>query len=112
MHPNEEKSIISDVISRRPSYLIGMGSSPSSWVNSAFVNWFVNFDETKLRPWLIRNYSLRMVAMQDQFDDIVRGTQLNVKDEDADGYYNASFMWQQDDEDENDDAVNKDLNDK
>jgi len=33
--------------------------------------WFVEFDENKLRPWLIRNYSLQNVQMQDQFDDAV-----------------------------------------
>jgi hypothetical protein len=57
MHPNEEKSMISDAMSRRPSYLLGINPN-SGWVNSKFVNWFVEFDETKLRPWLIRNYSL------------------------------------------------------
>ena len=56
VHPNEEKSMISDAPSRRPSYLLG--TQPASWVNSAFVNWFVQFDENKLRPFLIRNYSL------------------------------------------------------
>lgn len=46
VHPNEEKSMISDTMSRRPSYLLGMpGIQPASWVNSAFVNWFINFDE-------------------------------------------------------------------
>jgi hypothetical protein len=66
VHPNEEKSMISVDMSRRPSYLLGMPmSNNDGWVNSAFVNWFVNFDENKLRPWLIRNYSLQMIAMQD-----------------------------------------------
>ena len=54
VHPNEEKSMISDA--RRPSYLLGR--IPNTFANSKFVNWFVNFDETKLRPFLIRNYSL------------------------------------------------------
>ena len=58
LHPNEEKSVISDVISRRPSYLLGTGPSPASWVNSSFVKWFIQFDENKLRPLLIRNYNL------------------------------------------------------
>ena len=69
VHPNEEKSMISDAHSRRPSYLLGQ--APVSWVNSAFVNWFVDFDENKLRPFLIRNYSLQNVQMQDQFDDAI-----------------------------------------
>ena len=63
VHPNEEKSVISDAPSRRPSYLLG--TIPSSWTNSRFVNWFVDFDEKKLRPWLIRNYTLQNVLLQD-----------------------------------------------
>ena len=59
VHPNEEKSVLSDSLSRRPSYLLG--SQPVSWVNSAFVNWFINLDENRLRPWLIRNYTLQNV---------------------------------------------------
>ena len=43
VHPNEEKSFISEAISRRPSYLLG--AQPASWATSAFVNWFVDFDE-------------------------------------------------------------------
>ena len=65
VHPNEEKSMISDGVSarsRRPSYLLG--AQPASWADSAFVNWFVEFDETKLRPFLIRNYSYQNVQMQ------------------------------------------------
>ena len=62
VHPNEEKSVISDDRSRRPSYLLGT-NAPSSWTNSRFVNWFVNFDENKLRPWLIRNYTLQNVLL-------------------------------------------------
>jgi len=61
VHPNEEKSMISDALSRRPSYLLG--AQPASWVNSAFVNWFVKFDEEKLRPFLIRNYTLQNVQL-------------------------------------------------
>ena len=58
VHPNEEKSEQSMVTAnRRPSYLLG-APQQASWQTSAFVNWFVNFDETKLRPFLIRNYTL------------------------------------------------------
>jgi hypothetical protein len=56
VHPNEEKSVISEQASQKPSYLLG--AQPASWVDSAFVKWFAEFDENKLRPWLIRNYSL------------------------------------------------------
>ena len=67
VHPNEEKSFISN--NRRPSYLLGR--LPDTFANSKFVNWFVDFDETKLRPFLIRNYSLQNVEMQDHLDDVV-----------------------------------------
>ena len=42
VHPNEEKSVLSDAPSRRPSYLLG--AQPASWVNSRFVNWFLQID--------------------------------------------------------------------
>ena len=70
VHPNEEKSMISDIsrVSHRPSYLLG--DIPSGgWVNSCFVNWFVTFDETKLRPWLIRDYSLKQIRIQENYMD-------------------------------------------
>jgi NhaP-type Na+/H+ or K+/H+ antiporter len=81
VHPNEEKSVLSDRSHiRRPSYLLG--AQPSSWSESKFVNWFVNFDERKLRPWLIRNYSLQKVTAQDLFDDAVSRTQFRARDGD------------------------------
>ena len=88
VHPNEEKSVLSDNVSRvsrRPSYLLGR--MPNTFANSRFVNWFVNFDETKLRPFLIRNYSLQNVEMQDHFDDVVSRAQ-NIGGENVE----ASFM--------------------
>lgn len=60
VHPNEEKSMISDG-GRRPSYLLG--HQPDTFANSKFVNWFVEIDETKIRPFLIRNYSLQNVEL-------------------------------------------------
>ena len=63
VHPNEEKSVLSDAPSRRPSYILG--SNPSAWGDSAFVNWFIKIDEEWLRPKLIRNYSLANVMKQD-----------------------------------------------
>lgn len=72
MHPNEEKSMISDAHSRRPSYLLG--PQEASWSNSRFVNWFVDFDEYKLRPFLIRNYTLQNVMMQDYMDEAITRT--------------------------------------
>lgn len=88
VHPNEEKSILSDNVSRmsrHPSYLLGR--MPNTFANSRFVNWFVTFDETKLRPFLIRNYSLHNVEMQDHFDDVVSRAQ-NMGGENVE----ASFM--------------------
>ena len=88
VHPNEEKSIISDNLSamqRRPSYLLGR--APQTFANSKFVNWFVNFDETKLRPFLIRNYTLNNVEMQDHLDDVVSRAQYAGKEN-----MEASFM--------------------
>ena len=83
MHPNEEKSFVSN--NRRPSYLLGR--LPDTFANSKFVNWFVDFDETKLRPFLIRNYSLNNVELQDHLDDVVSRAQ-HVGGENTE----ASFM--------------------
>ena len=58
---------------RRPSYLLGR--VPNTFANGKFVNWFVIFDETKLRPFLIRNYSLQNVELQDHLDDVVSRAQ-------------------------------------
>jgi len=59
VHPNEEVSVFSSAPSRRPSYTLGNSATeePPSWTNSRFVNWFLVYDETKLRPFLIRKYS-------------------------------------------------------
>jgi hypothetical protein len=46
-------------------------------VNSAFVKWFAEFDENKLRPWLIHNYTLQNVLMQDFQDDVVAKNLVN-----------------------------------
>ena len=88
VHPNEEKSVLSDAPSRRPSYILG--PQPSAWVDSTFVNWFVKFDEEFLRPKLIRNYSLANVMLKDQFDDAVSRTQTKAN-MDMKYLENASF---------------------
>ena len=58
---------------RTYSYLMpgGKGSGPSSWVNSRFVNWFIDFDENKMRPFLIRNYNIDKIMLADQLDDVM-----------------------------------------
>jgi len=83
VHPNEDASMISQ--GRRPSYLLGR--VPDTFANSKFVNWFVEFDETKIRPFLIRNYSLQNVELQDHLDDVVSRAQ-NIGGENME----ASFM--------------------
>lgn len=52
---------------RTYSYLMpgGKGSGPSSWVNSRFVNWFIDFDERTLRPFLIRKYNIDRIMLAD-----------------------------------------------
>lgn len=93
VHPNEEKSFISEAISRRPSYLLG--AQPASWATSAFVNWFVDFDEQKLRPFLIRNYTLQNVQMQDNFDDAVSMQQIRLRNGDLKNTNITSFMFRE-----------------
>ena len=93
VHPNEEKSMISDAPSRRPSYLLG--AQPASWATSAFVNWFVDFDEMKLRPFLIRNYSLQYVQKQDMFDDAVSLQQLQMKKDQLQNTALTSFLFRE-----------------
>lgn len=44
---------------RRSTYLLGAGNqnAKGGFENSAFAKWFAHFDEEKLRPFLIRNYT-------------------------------------------------------
>ena len=82
-HPNEEKSMISDAPSRRPSYLLattdGFLAKPNSWVDSKFVKWFVDFDETVLRPFLIYKYDLKQVMAEDQYEEYAKNQMKNAK---------------------------------
>jgi len=71
-HPNEDKSMISDAVSRRPSYLLTIDTQPNSWVDSAFVKWFAKFDEEKIRPFLIYKYNLDKVMAEDRYEDLVK----------------------------------------
>jgi len=50
----------------------GFNIQPSSWVDSAFVKWFINFDENVLRPFLIYKYSYSKVMQEDKFEDMVK----------------------------------------
>ena len=49
------------------------------FLDTRFVKWFVNFDEHKLRPFLIRNYTVENVMLQDAFNDL-----MNEKFDDKD----------------------------
>jgi hypothetical protein len=86
MHPNQNKSTIVSAgpldtshlnMTHRATYLLGRGGEQGGFPNSAFANWFAEFDENKIRPFLIRNYTLEavetMVAlnqiMTKNFDD-------------------------------------------
>ena len=46
------------------------GPQPWAFVDSGFVKWFMNYDETKLRPFLIRNYNTEKAILQDQLYDL------------------------------------------
>lgn len=68
-HPNLDMTI--DDIGHRMSYLLPEGAQPGAFSDSKFAKWFVLFDENKLRPFLIRNYTVENVIMQDIFNDLI-----------------------------------------
>jgi len=53
------------------SYLLPDGPEKGGFSNSKFANWFVKFDEQKLRPFLIRNYTIENVILQDVLNDLI-----------------------------------------
>ena len=59
MHPNLDTS----VIHRTASYLLPEGPKHGSFSDGCFAKWFVNFDEKRLRPLLIRNYSVENIIL-------------------------------------------------
>ena len=66
VHPNLERSlsVLSGGMERRPSYLLPVGGAePGSFATSGFVNWFINFDEHTIRPFMIRNYNIENIVM-------------------------------------------------
>ena len=72
---------------RTYSYLLpgGRPARPASWVNSRFVNWFIDFDENTLRPFLIRKYNIDNIVLADQLEDV-----MNRKMQDDDDNLNVS----------------------
>lgn len=56
---------------RKLSYLLPLGPTKGGFSESRFASWFVDFDEKKLRPFLIRNYTMENVLLQDAFNDLI-----------------------------------------
>ena len=63
IHPNEEKDLDETT---RYSVLYAQGKAVG-WVHSRFVRWFMNFDEEKLRPFFIRNYTKTLVILENEY---------------------------------------------
>ena len=71
-HPNLEAS---DDSEEDETYLLG--KQQNDFAHSRFVKWFAKFDERRLRPFFIRNYTIEMVhsmhhmheLMTKNFDD-------------------------------------------
>ena len=57
-HPNLDETVVVEK-GHWSTYLLGAGNpdAKGGFENSAFAKWFANFDEEKLRPFLIRNYT-------------------------------------------------------
>lgn len=68
-HPNQESG--GDDNARRATYLLPNGPEPGSFTDSRFVKWFVNFDENKLRPFLIRNYTFENMVLQEAINEMI-----------------------------------------
>lgn len=52
--------------------MLGGGASPEEggFPNSRFAKWFAEFDEFRIRPFLIRNYTLEAVETMDQLNEL------------------------------------------
>lgn len=48
---------------RKLSYLLPNGPQKGGFSDSKFASWFAEFDEKKLRPFLIRNYTMENVLL-------------------------------------------------
>ena len=53
------------------SYLLPEGPKHGSFSDGWFAKWFVNLDEKRLRPFLIRNYSVENIIFQDAFNEMI-----------------------------------------
>ena len=71
MHPNFDRpSEIEGSNVGRKTYLLGAGGEEGGFPNSRFAKWFAEFDENKIRPFLIRNYTLEAVETMDQLNEL------------------------------------------
>ena len=59
------------------------------FLDTRFVKWFVNFDEHKLRPFLIRNYTVENVLLQDAFNDLMNEKFDDKNPEELEQHINA-----------------------
>lgn len=53
------------------TYLLPSGPKEGGFSNSAFARWFVDFDENKLRPFLIKDYTIENALLQDAINDLI-----------------------------------------
>jgi len=62
VHPNDENLSrnISIIVPRDPN-------QPPVFAQRDFVQWFIKFDDQKLRPFFIRNYSREKAELEDQY---------------------------------------------
>ena len=56
-----------------------------TFANGRCSKWFASFDETKLRPFLIRNYTIESIMNQDKYNDMIT---KNVKPDQLEGQMN------------------------
>ena len=47
------------------------GPEPGSFATSKFVKWFLVFDEQTIRPFMIRNYNIQNIVMQEAYNDMI-----------------------------------------
>ena len=68
VHVNQESDEEEDKETKREVwYMMPNGPEEGSWADSRIVRWFAEFDEKKLRPFLIRNYNVLTAEIEDNF---------------------------------------------
>lgn len=89
VHPNATSSFIEQPGGRKHSYLMPNEPDKGGLLDTRFVKWFVNFDEHKLRPFLIRNYTVENVLLQDAFNDLMNEKFDDKNPEELEQHINA-----------------------